>query len=142
MLLHRDDSPFRSQLTQRYLRETLPQDLQPVLLQQTLDLTSQAASPDSPYQNENSIVLRKLFSSVSRIAFNLSSVLAFLRHLYRCSYQLASLILRLTPEQWQNPLLQVLTTLAGHRVSRSLIFEWLEIAIRDVQRGALVEPRK
>jgi hypothetical protein len=49
-------------------RETLPPELQPVLLQQTLDLTSQAASPDSPYKNENSIVLRKLFSSVSYIA--------------------------------------------------------------------------
>ena len=56
--------------------------------------------------------------------------------------QLASLILRLAPKQWSNPLLVVVTTLAGHRVEKALIFEWLEIAIRDIQRGALIEPRK
>jgi hypothetical protein len=56
------------------LRETLPQDLQPVLLQQTLTLTSRAASPDSPYRNENNIVLRKLFSSVSLLMSKLPAV--------------------------------------------------------------------
>lgn len=98
--------------------ETLPEELRPALLSQTLRLTSEAASPASPYAGDNNVVLRKLFSS------------------------LASLILRLTPREWPNPLLQVLTTLAGHGVPKSTIFEWLETAIRDVQRGALVEPRK
>lgn len=56
--------------------------------------------------------------------------------------QLASLILRLTPKQFPDPLLRVLSLLAGHQASRVLVLEWLEIAIRDIGRGALVEPRK
>jgi hypothetical protein len=122
-------------------RETLPLELQPVLLQQMLNLTSQAASPDSPYKNENSIVLRKLFSSVSPIVILGGSARMLADDAVILS-QLASLILRLTPKQWSNPLLVVVTTLAGHRVDKALIFEWLEIAIRDIQRGALIEPRK
>ncbi|KAJ9116745.1 hypothetical protein QFC20_000680 [Naganishia adeliensis] len=98
--------------------DTLPVELQPVLLDQQLRLTSEAASPSSPYYAENKIVLRKLFST------------------------LASLILRLTPKQFPDPLLKVISILAGHHASRVLVLEWLETAIRDVARGALVEPRK
>lgn len=45
-------------------RDTLPAELQSVLLDQQLRLTSEAASPSSPYRAENKIVLRKLFSTV------------------------------------------------------------------------------
>ena len=131
----------REMLTSCINRETLPSELQPVLLQQTLNLTSQAASPDSPYKNENSVVLRKLFSSVSYTSGLGGATRTFADNATILS-QLASLILRLTPKQWPNPLLVVVTTLAGHRVEKALIFEWLEIAIRDIQRGALIEPRK
>ena len=56
--------------------------------------------------------------------------------------QLASLITRLTPATFQNPLLTVTTTLAGHHVPRSIILEWLTVSVRDLTRAALVEPRK
>ncbi|KAJ9108122.1 hypothetical protein QFC19_002589 [Naganishia cerealis] len=92
--------------------DTLPTELHPVLLQQQLRLASEAASPTSPHYTENSIVLRKLFST------------------------LASLILRLTPKQFPDPLLTVLSMLAGHRASRTVVLEWLEIAVRDIRRGA------
>lgn len=134
-------APARERLNSCINRETLPTELQPVLLQQMLNLTSQAASPDSPYKNENSIVLRKLFSSVSH-AVNLGGSARTFADGAAILAQLASLILRLAPKQWSNPLLVVVTTLAGHRVEKALIFEWLEIAIRDIQRGALIEPRK
>ncbi|KAJ9120790.1 hypothetical protein QFC22_002724 [Naganishia vaughanmartiniae] len=98
--------------------DTLPADLHPVVLNQQLRMASEAASPSSPYYRENSIVLRKLFST------------------------LASLILRLTPKRFPDPLLTVLSLLAGHRAPRTVILEWLEIAVRDVGRGALVQPRK
>lgn len=60
-----EQSPNNAGPFNAYPRDTLPVELQAVLLDQQLRLTREAASPSSPYYAGNKVVLRKLFSTVS-----------------------------------------------------------------------------